>query len=55
MGWRIVGTLDTPVLSYLFTGSAVVAGPVASTETLTKTVLYDLQERGWAFVPLGRA
>jgi uncharacterized membrane protein len=55
VSWRVVGSLDTLVLSYLFTGNALVAGSIASTETLTKTVLYYLHERGWGFISLGRA
>ncbi|MEE7450607.1 hypothetical protein MRF4_23915 [Methylobacterium radiotolerans] len=55
VSWRIVGSLDTLILSYLFTGSVLVAGSIASTETVTKTVLYYLHERGWSLIPLGRA
>ncbi|SDN91143.1 Uncharacterized membrane protein [Methylobacterium phyllostachyos] len=55
VSWRIVGSLDTLLLSYLFTGSVLIAGSIASTETVTKTVLYYLHERGWTLVPLGRA
>jgi uncharacterized membrane protein len=55
VSWRVVGSLDTLLLSYLFTGSVLVAGSIASTETVTKTVLYYLHERGWGLIPLGRA
>nr|WP_246730475.1 DUF2061 domain-containing protein [Methylobacterium sp. 2A] len=55
VSWRLVGSLDTLVLSYLFTGNVLIAGSIASTETVTKTVLYYLHERGWALVSLGRA
>ncbi|WP_244004384.1 DUF2061 domain-containing protein [Methylobacterium sp. E-005] len=55
MSWRVVGSLDTLMLSYLFTGNVLIAGSIASTETLTKTALYYLHERGWALVSLGRA
>ncbi|MCJ2073031.1 DUF2061 domain-containing protein [Methylobacterium sp. J-030] len=55
MSWRVVGSLDTLLLSYLFTGNVLVAGSIASTETVTKTVLYYLHERGWELVSLGRA
>lgn len=51
----MVGSLDTLVLSYLFTGSVLVAGSIASTETVTKTLLYYLHERGWGWVSFGRA
>ncbi|TXM92858.1 DUF2061 domain-containing protein [Methylobacterium sp. WL116] len=49
VSWRLVGSLDTLVLSYLFTGNVAVASSIAGTETVTKTVLYDLHERGWAW------
>ncbi|WCS23270.1 DUF2061 domain-containing protein [Methylobacterium sp. NMS14P] len=55
VSWRVVGSLDTLLLSYLFTGSVLVAGSIASTETVTMTVLYYLHERGWGLIPLGRA
>lgn len=55
VSWRVIGSLDTLLLSYLFTGNVLIAGSIASTETVTKTVLYYLHERGWALIPLGRA
>jgi uncharacterized membrane protein len=54
MTWRLVGSLDTLVLSWFFTGNLVVAGTIASVETLTKTVLYYLHERAWGIIPQGR-
>ena len=51
VSWRVVGSLDTLLLSYLFTGNLVIAGSIASVETLTKTVLYYLHERAWGAVP----
>ena len=47
VSWRIVGTLDTFVLSWLITGEAKVAASIASTEMLTKVILYWLHERAW--------
>lgn len=55
VSWRVVGSLDTLLLSYLFTGNVLIAGSIASTETVTKTLLYYLHERGWGFISLGRA
>lgn len=52
--WRFVGSLDTLILSWVFTGNIVVAGTIASVETITKTVLYYLHERAWGLVPQGR-
>ena len=54
ISWRILGSLDTMLLAYLFTGSMVVAGSIATTESLTKIVLYYLHERAWAGFSSGR-
>lgn len=48
ISWRILGTADTLLLSYIFTGSLVIAGSIASAESVTKIVLYYLHERAWA-------
>jgi uncharacterized membrane protein len=53
ISWRILGSIDTFVLSLFFTHSLVFAGSIASTETLTKIVLYYFHERIWAGVPWG--
>jgi uncharacterized membrane protein len=53
MSWRAVGSIDTFVLSWLFSGNAGIAGAIASTEVLTKTVLYYLHERAWSGVHWG--
>lgn len=45
--WRIVGTLDTFLLSWLITGNAKVGGAIAAVEVITKMVLYYLHERVW--------
>lgn len=52
--WRIVGTLDTILLSYLVTGKAVMALSIGSFEVFTKMLLYFLHERLWAIVRWGR-
>lgn len=53
VSWRVLGSIDTAVLGYLFTGSLKIAGSIASTEVMTKIVLYYLHERGWAHVRFG--
>ncbi|MCB1379522.1 MAG: DUF2061 domain-containing protein [Alphaproteobacteria bacterium] len=52
--WRVLGSLDTLLLGYIFTGSFVIAGSIASTEVITKIILYYFHERGWAHVRWGR-
>ncbi|MDE2446505.1 MAG: DUF2061 domain-containing protein [Alphaproteobacteria bacterium] len=53
ISWRILGSIDTAVLGYLFTGSFKIAGSIASTEILTKVVLYYFHERAWAHSRFG--
>jgi len=45
--WRIVGTLDTWIISYLITGEATLAFSIASIEVFSKMILYYFHERGW--------
>ena len=53
--WRIVGTIDTMVLSGLITGDWKIGLAIGGTEVLTKMVLYFLHERiWWKFGKLGR-
>lgn len=54
VSWRMLGTLDTFVISWLVTGKAHVAGSIAGLEFITKIAWYYLHERVWAVVPWGR-
>lgn len=47
VSWRIIGTLDTIIISYLFTGKIKVAIGIGGFEVLTKMLLYFLHERAW--------
>ena len=51
--WRIIGTLDTILLSWLLTGRFVLAISIGGAELLTKTVLFYLHERAWQLLPRG--
>lgn len=53
VSWRVLGSIDTFLLSWLFTSSVKAAGAIASTEVLTKMVLYYLHERAWSSVGWG--
>jgi uncharacterized membrane protein len=50
ISWRIVGTIDTMVISYFITGKVTLAVSIGSVEVLTKTVLYYFHERLWAHI-----
>jgi len=53
ISWRIVGTADTFIISWLITGQALIASAIALTEILTKIILFWLHERGWNKVKWG--
>lgn len=54
ISWRTLGSIDTFVLSFLFTQNVKAAGAIASTEVITKILLYYGHERAWAHVSWGR-
>jgi uncharacterized membrane protein len=45
--WRIIGTLDTIILSGLITGSWELGMVIGGVEVFTKMFLYFLHERAW--------
>lgn len=45
--WRITGTIDTFIISWILTGTPVIALGIAGTEVLTKVLLYWIHERAW--------
>ena len=47
ISWRIIGTIDTIVLSGIITGSGVLGLTIGGVEVITKMVLYFLHERAW--------
>lgn len=51
--WRTIGTLDTAIWAWIFTGSGLTGLKIGGYEILTKIVLYYLHERLWAQVPIG--
>jgi uncharacterized membrane protein len=55
ISWRIVGSIDTFIISYFVTGKLIFAASIASVETVTKVALFYFHERAWALVPWGRS
>jgi uncharacterized membrane protein len=47
ISWRVVGTVDTILLSWLITGSWKIGLSIGGVEVITKMVLYFLHERAW--------
>lgn len=52
--WRIIGTVDTIVLSWIFTGAVGKALKIGGIEFFTKLLLFYLHERIWLVVPWAR-
>ena len=53
VSWRVLGSIDTFLLSWFFTGSVKAAGAIASTEVITKVLLYYFHERVWTSIKWG--
>ena len=47
ISWRVLGTLDTIILSWVITGSWKVGLSIGGVEVITKMILYFLHERIW--------
>lgn len=45
--WRVVGTIDTILLSFIITGSIKTGFTIGSIELFTKMILYFFHERIW--------
>ena len=54
ISWRIIGTLDTIVISYLITGKLAFALSIGGIELITKMILYVVHERVWNKVNWGK-
>jgi uncharacterized membrane protein len=54
ISWRLTGTIDTFVISYIITGKFQFAISISLIEVCTKMVLYFLHERAWERIDIGR-
>nr|WP_319399381.1 DUF2061 domain-containing protein [uncultured Carboxylicivirga sp.] len=54
ISWRITGTIDTFLVSYLITGKVGLAASISGVEVFTKLLLYYLHERVWNNIKLGK-
>jgi uncharacterized membrane protein len=55
ISWRITGTADTFIISWLITGELLLASGIAATEVVTKIILFWIHERAWNKVRWGRS
>ena len=54
ISWRITGTIDTFIVSFLITGKLSYASAIGITELLTKIFLYYTHERVWDKISWGK-
>ena len=54
VSWRIIGTLDTIIISWVITGEATLALSIGMVELFTKMLLYFFHERIWNMVKWGK-
>jgi len=54
VSWRLTGTIDTFIISYLITGQALIASGIAFTEIMTKVFLFWVHERVWNRISWGK-
>lgn len=47
ISWRVIGTIDTIILSGIITGSWATGLAIGGVEVFTKMALYFLHERVW--------
>jgi len=45
--WRLIGTLDTILISWFITGNSLVGLKIGAAEIITKMLLYYFHERVW--------
>jgi len=54
VSWRVLGTLDTILISWLISGELTIAFSIGTFELLTKTFLYYFHERLWNSIKWGK-
>lgn len=54
ISWRIIGTLDTILVSWFLTGEVKTALAIGSVEVVTKMLLYFGHERIWNKINFGK-
>ena len=52
--WRVIGTIDTLIISYILTGKFSLAASIASIDFVTKMILYFFHERFWNLIKWGK-
>lgn len=54
ISWRVIGTIDTMIISFIITGNLTMAASIGSIELFTKMTLFYFHERAWNKINFGR-
>jgi uncharacterized membrane protein len=54
ISWRVTGTIDTFLISWIITGQILLASGIALTEIITKIFLFWIHERVWNKINWGK-
>ncbi len=54
ISWRLIGTLDTIIISWIITGEITMALSIGSIELVSKMLLYFFHERAWNRIKWGK-
>ncbi|RNC84204.1 MAG: DUF2061 domain-containing protein [Winogradskyella sp.] len=54
VSWRVIGTIDTIVISWLITGTLTLAFSIGLIELVSKMLLYYFHERTWNKIKWGK-
>jgi len=55
VSWRVVATVTTMAIVYIFTGEFLLSLGVGAVEVIAKILFYYLHERAWEMVSWGKA
>lgn len=54
ISWRLLGTIDTIIVSYILTGAIKIALSIGTIELFSKLILYYFHERIWNKIKFGK-
>ncbi|MBU2995125.1 DUF2061 domain-containing protein [Cellulophaga baltica] len=54
ISWRVIGTIDTVIISWIVTGTLKLAFSIGIVELFTKMILYFFHERMWNKIKWGK-
>ena len=54
ISWRVIGTIDTILISWFVTGTIKLALSIGVIELISKMVLYFFHERLWNYIQWGK-